>query len=142
MAPYTDVIAGSRVDGSLRHGVITRWTLVLGAAGVVALALAAAVAALDAFAAVAERMVPLSVLAGNGTLFRATAWWYLTVPFALAGMLAVAVASVLGHPMVARGGAVWSGGFTWGVMAGTCVLGAVVGRVGARLVAVRTRGGL
>ncbi|AOT60996.1 hypothetical protein A4G23_03873 [Streptomyces rubrolavendulae] len=142
MAPYTDVIAGSRVDGSLRHAVITRWTLVLGAAGVVALALAAAVAALDAFAAVAERMVPLSVLAGNGTLFRATAWWYLTVPFALAGMLAVAVASVLGYPMVARGGAVWSGGFTWGVMAGTCVLGAVVGRVGARLVAVRTRGGL
>ncbi|WP_349816403.1 ABC transporter ATP-binding protein [Streptomyces sp. MRC013] len=142
MAPYSTVIAGSHVDGALRYGVITQWTLVLGAVGVVVLALAAAVAALDAFAVVAGRMVPISVLSGEKSVFRTTAWWYLSVPFGLAGVLAVAVASVLGYPMVAKGGAVWSGGFTWGVAVGTLALGAVVGAVGARLVAARARAGL
>lgn len=139
MAPVVDVLGGAQVGGEIQYEAVGRWVVLLGLGGMLVTALAAAVSALAEFGRFADRLAPLSVLAGESSVFRSTALWYLSLPIAAAGVAAAAVSTVLGVPMVTTGGARPSPELLALAMLGSVALAVCVGLAGGRGVVARAR---
>ncbi|MEU7283396.1 hypothetical protein AB0A69_32160 [Streptomyces sp. NPDC045431] len=139
MAPVADVLGGSQVGGDIQYEAVGRWVVLLGLGGMLVTALAAAVSALAEFGRFADRLAPMGVLTGEGSVFRSTALWYLSVPLAAAGVAAAVVCTVLGYPMVTTGGARPSPELVLLALFGSLLLAGCVGVAGGRGVVVRAR---
>ncbi|SHL81540.1 hypothetical protein SAMN05216268_106289 [Streptomyces yunnanensis] len=119
LGPQVDSLGSSWLVGARQLEKTSLWVLLLGLAGVVLLALAAALNNLGDFLRFSRTLAPLSVLTSRRTVFFGTALWAVLLPMATAGLVGTAAAVWLGTPMTRPGGGAT---LSWPVLSATLVV--------------------